>query len=62
MTTEAKIARRKLPFLQLAAEMTNVSKACKMPARQRLTSSVAPGGMKKRVNTTPMKFTFSYSM
>lgn len=30
MTTETKIARRKLSLLQLAAEMTNVSKACKI--------------------------------
>ena len=30
MTTETKIARRKLSLLQLAAELTNVSKACKI--------------------------------
>ena len=30
MTTEAKVARRKLSLLELAAEMSNVSKACKM--------------------------------
>ena len=30
MTTETKIARRKLSLLQLAAELSNVSKACKI--------------------------------
>jgi transposase InsO family protein len=30
MTTEAKVARRKLSLLELAAEMSNVSKACKL--------------------------------
>ena len=30
MTTETKIARRKLSLLQLAAELTNVSKACRI--------------------------------
>lgn len=30
MTTEHKIARRKLSLLELAAEMNNVSKACKL--------------------------------
>jgi hypothetical protein len=30
MTTEAKIARRKLSMLELASELGNVSKACKI--------------------------------
>lgn len=30
MTTEAKVARRKLSLLELAAEMSDVGKACKM--------------------------------
>ena len=30
MTTKSKVARRKLSLLELAAEMSNVSKACKL--------------------------------
>jgi hypothetical protein len=30
MTTETKIARRKLSLLQIASELTNVSRACKI--------------------------------
>lgn len=30
MTTEKKIARRKLSLLELASELSNVSKACKV--------------------------------
>ena len=30
MTTKSKVARRQLSLLELAAEMSNVSKACKL--------------------------------
>ena len=33
MTTKDKVARRKLSLLQLATELSNVSRACKVPPR-----------------------------
>lgn len=32
MTTEQKVARRKLSLLELVSDLGNVSRACRMPA------------------------------